>query len=411
MTLQSFADPQVQKCPFPFIAKLHAESPVYRDPITNFWVITRYDDISYVSLNPALFSNKTEVVLGGDNVPGAAEVKKLYDDEGGYQRFHTLVTNDPPDHSLYRVIVDKVFAPSFVNALHPYITALADTLIDDFIAAGSVDLLERYCVRLPIYVISDQLGVPREDWLDVKKWSDNGIALINPALSAEERVARSRVHIELQKYLVNVQQKYLAAPDDSSFFSRLAHAEVQGVRLDAAQFANVGEQLLVAGNETTTSGIAHAVTRLIRDPALMARLRAEPEKIGNFVEEILRIHAPSPHLYRTALEDVEIGGVAIKQGEVIMLSYLAGNHDPDKYPDPEAIDIDRKGVRNHLAFGRGIHFCVGNQLGRAEMRIAVERLLARTRNLRFTPGEPEPGYAAIYHVHAIDHLHVSFDPA
>lgn len=407
--MDSFTDPEIQKCPFPFIAKLHKEAPVYQDPVSKMYVVARYEDIAYVSAHPELFSNQTEIVIGGRNIPGAERVAALYEADG-HPRFHTLVTNDPPSHTPYRQIVDKVFAPSFVKSLEPYIAALANELIDDFIDDDSVDLQQQFCVRLPMYVISDQVGVPRSDWQTIKRWSDASIGLINPALDIEERLKLVRIHIELQQYLAQVRKRYLAEPAET-YFSRLATAEVDGVRLTEDQFVNVAEQLLVAGNETTTSAIGHAVAYLIRHPEITAALRADPSLVVNFTEEILRIHAPSPHLYREVLEDgVELSGVSIPKGETIMLSYLAGNHDPARYECPEQVKLDRPGVRNHLAFGRGIHFCIGNQLARAELRIAVATLINRVENLQFDPSYPEPGIAPIYHVHSIDGLHVTFSP-
>src|SRR5579859_3110842 len=365
MPMDSFTNPQVQKCPFPFIRELHETAPIYRDPVTGFFVLSRFDDIAYVSMHPELFSNKTDIIIGGKNIPGADQVRALYESEGGFERIHTLVTNDPPDHARYRAIVEKVFAPSFVKSLEPYLHDRVDEAIDAFIELGHVDLLQEYCVRLPMYVISEQLGVPRSDWREIKKWSDSAVALINPALTINERLALCHIHIELQKYLASVRERFLRSPE-SNFFSRLAHAEVDGERLSETQFVNVAEQLLIAGNETTTNAIAHAVVEAIRLPQLMVRLRTDPTQIGNYVGEILRLHAPSPHLYRTTLQDVELSGVAIKKGEVVMLSYLAGNYDSSHYDHPEEVDLSRKGIKYHLAFGRGIHYCVGNQLARSE---------------------------------------------
>ena len=409
LNIGSFSDPEVQKCPFPFIRKLHEEAPVYHDPVSGFVVVSRYDDIAFVNMHPELFSNRTDIVLGPTSGPDAEQVRCLYAREHGFERFHTLVTNDPPDHTRYRAIVDKVFTPSFVKGLESYISALVDEIIDGFIGAGEVDLLDEFCIRLPMYVISDHLGVSRSDWRKIKRWSDVNISLINPSLLIEERLALCEEQIGLQKYLASVRMKYLAEPGES-YFSRLAHAEVEGDQLTEAQFVNVAEQLLVAGNETTTNGIAHGVVCALRQPELLNEIKSEPLLIANYVEEILRLHAPSPHLYRKAVEDSELGSVKIKKGEIVLLSYLAGNYDPSRYENPERIDLKRTGVKNHLAFGRGIHFCVGNQLARSEMRISLARLFARLQNLRFSPNFEEPGIAPIYHVHAVDSLHVRFDP-
>jgi cytochrome P450 len=405
----SFADEAVQRCPFPLIEKLHQEAPVYIDPITGFYVVSRYDDVAYISAHPELFSNTTTVILGGDDTaPSHAEVTRLYA-EHGYQRLHTLVTNDPPSHTRYRAIVDKVFTASFVKGLHPYITALCNELVDEFIADGKTDLRQNYCLKIPMFVISDQLGVPREKWLTFKEWSDSAIALINPALETEERIRLVKIHIEMQQYLAKRMTEYRAAPVDN-FLSHLATAELDGDTLSTAEFVSIAEQFLVAGNETTTGGIAHAIAMLIRDPALTATLRAEPAKIDNFVEEVLRMHAPSPHLYRQVLKETEISGVLLPKDSVIMLSYLAGNYDPAKYKCPEQVDLARPGIRNHLAFGRGIHYCIGNLLARSEMRVAVATILDRLADFQFDPAYPEPQFAAVYHIHQLDSLRIVFTP-
>ena len=403
----SFADREVQTCPFPFIEKLHQLAPVYIDPVTGFYVVSRYDDIAYISGHPELFSNKTTIIMGGDETdPSHEEVTQLYA-ESGWPRIHTLVTNDPPDHTRFRAIVDKVFTASFVKELGPSISTLCNALIDGFIDKGKVDLAQEYCLKIPMFVIADQLGVPREKWQIFKRWSDNAIALINPALAPAERIERVKTHIEMQQYLVGIMETYRAAPTDC-FYSRLANVELDGQLLTAMEFASLGDQLLVAGNETTTGAIGHAAAMLIRDPELAATLRATPGKLVNFVEEVLRLHAPSPHLYRTVLQDVELSGVHVPKDSIIMLSYLAGNYDPAKFACPEKVDLNRTGIRNHLAFGRGIHYCIGNLLARSEVQYATAALLERMADFGFDPEYPEPQYAAAYHVHQLDSLKITF---
>lgn len=406
----SFTNPDVQRCPFPLIRHMHNQAPVYVDPVTGFYVIARYDDIAHVNAHPEIFSNKTSIVIGGDDSPGAREASALFKAEG-YVRIHTLVTNDPPSHTMFRSIVDRVFTASYVKSLEPYIEEIANTLIDGFVADGRVDLLRDFCIRLPMYVIADQLGAPREDWETFKLWSDNAISLINPALSPDERLERTRIHIDMQRFLAAKHAEYLDHPSDN-LLGRLAVAEVEGRRLTIQEYVNVGDQLLVAGNETTTSGIGHAINMLIRQPELMAELQAKPARINAFVEEVLRLHAPSPHLYRQVIADgVELSGVAIPKGAIAMLSYLAGNYDPVRFANPEAVDLDRKGLRNHLGFGRGAHYCIGNLLARAEMRIAIDRLILRLPDLRFDPDYPEPRLAEYYHVHTLENLNVRFTPS
>ena len=405
--IESFTSEEVQRCPYPLIKKMHREAPVTVDPETGFYVVVGYDDIAHVNQHPELFSNQTSIILGvGAETP---EINDLYDEEG-FQRMHTLVTADPPEHTMYRAIVDKVFTPTFVRSLEPYMRELADELLDEFASNGTADLLNDYCIKLPVYIIADQLGASRDHWRDFKKWSDTVIELINPQLTPDERLALCTKHVEMQKYLEARRAECSARPQEPTLLSRLAHAEVDGRLLTPQEFNNIAEILITAGNETTTSTFAHCFVELVRRPDLRARLADNPSLIPNFVEEMLRLHAPSPHFYREVLEDTELSGVPIPKGAIVMVSYLAGNYDPKKFTDPDEVDLHRKGIRNHLGFGRGIHFCIGHQLARAELRIGIERVVARLKDLTFAPDHPEPAIAPLFHVHAVDQLRVRFTP-
>ena len=406
-TMESFTSPEIQKCPFPLIKKLHHEAPVTLDPETGFYVVVGYDDIAYINQHTELFSVETSIILGvGAETPAITE---LYDNEG-FQRMNTLVTADPPNHTFYRGFVDKVFTPTFVRSLEPYMRELADELLDEIAPTGKADLLNDFCIKLPVYVIADQLGASRDHWRDFKKWSDNVIQMINPALTEDERLDKVRIHVEMQKYLEEQRSACAGRPQEDTLLSRLTHAQVDGKSLTPQEFNNIAEIMIVAGNETTTSTFAHCFTELIRRPDVRAELTSNPELIPNFVEEMLRLHAPSPHFYREVKEDVELSGVKIPKGSIVMTSYLAGNYDPVKFPEPEEIDLHRSGVRNHLAFGRGIHFCIGHQLARAELRIGIEQVLLRLKDLSFDTDHNEPEVAPLFHVHALDQLHVRFAP-
>ena len=406
-TPSSFADPAVQRCPFPLIERLHAEAPVYRDPITGFFVVTRYADVAEVNSDPERFSNKTTLLISKVHSPNAAEIERRFR-ENGFPRIHTLVSNDPPDHGRYRAVVERIFAPAFVRSLEPAITTIADELIDLLPTSGTADLLHEYCLKVPMFVICDQLGVPRDMWRTFKAWSDAEIEMINPALDPIRELELADLLIEAQNYLIDRAHEYQRNPADK-LLSMVANSEVDGRPIEPAEIVAIAEQLLVAGNETTTSAIAIALWKLIKEPDIAQTLRAHPDKIGTFCEEILRLHAPSPHLYREARQDCEVGGVAIPQGAILQVSYLAANRDETQFAYPDRLDLARKGVKNHLAFGRGIHFCIGNQLARAEMRIAVGRILERIDGLRFAPDCPEPQFAALYHVHTLDRLNVAYD--
>lgn len=405
-SLGSLAQPEIQTCPFPFLKKLRAEAPVYQDPMTGMYIVTRYDDIGHITAHPEIFSNQTTVVIGRHNSPVAEEVARRYATRG-FPEMHTMVTNDPPSHTKYRALVDKAFSPSYVRDLEPYIEALVDELIDEFSPKGSVNLLTEFAIKVPMFIIADQLGVDRADYERFKIWSDVSVERNNPLLDPQRELEITDHIIDMQNYLHARAEIYRKTPT-KNLLSRLVHAEIDGVTLTPQELIAIAHQLLVAGNETTTTGITTGMWLLLTKPDVRAALEADLSQVPSFVEEVLRSHAPIPHMWRVAKQPTRVGDTDIPEGAVLQISFLSGNYDEAKWECPEKIEIGRKGVRNHLAFGRGIHFCIGNQLARGEMRIAIRRLLERLPGLRLNPDVPAPQFIPHFQVHALDHLEVLF---
>lgn len=403
----TYASPEIQRCPFAFLSRLREEAPVYRDPGTGMFIVTRFDDIAYVNSKPKIFSSKTPIMINR-KTSVSDEVERRYA-ERGYPEEYVLAFADPPEHTLHRALVDKVFTLSYVRHLEPYVLQIVDDLIDGFIETGRTDLSSGFAVHLPMYVISDQLGVDRTDYEKFKVWSSAWVERNDPNCPPQRELELTDRMIDMQLYLAERAKRYETNPADN-LLSRLVHAEVEGARLNMAQLLMITQLLLVAGNETTTTGLTTTMYMLLKDRALLERALAEPEAIALVIEEMLRAHAPVPHQYRFTTQDIELGGVMIPKDTVVQVSYLAGNYDESHWDRPNCIDIDRKGNRNHLAFGRGIHFCIGNQLARMEMRVAVSRLLERLADLRLSQSHPEPQFIAHFQIHALDHLQVAFTP-
>lgn len=402
----TFADPAVQRCPFAAYARLQSESPVYHDPGTGFYVVTRYDDVVRVNTDTQVYSNTTTQVFARSHSPVAAEVGRRYA-EKGFLPVHTLVSNDPPSHTAYRALVDRAFVRRTVVALEPGIRHTVDALIDSFIERGRVDFLAEFAIPLPMSVIAQELGLPREDAPLFKRWSDASIEQINPKLAPERELELTDLLIGMQQYLHRHLMAYRAQPA-ATVLSTLAHAEIDGRRLSSEEMVNIATQLLVAGNETTTTTLTTAMFMLLEAPQVRARLNAEPVLIPAFVEEVLRLHAPIPHLYRQVLADTELAGVAIPKGAVVMVVYGAGNRDAAKFPSAADIDLDRVNARQHLSFGRGVHFCIGNVLARTELRIALEQLLQRIPAFRLDPAQAAPRWATSFQAHALENLSLVF---
>lgn len=379
----NFADPQVMECPYPLYKKLRDEAPVYFLKDAGFWTITRYDDCLAAIRNPQVFSSKMGFRPG--SVPD--EVKRIFNEEGFGELPDTLVSNDPPSHTRYRKLVDRTFTAGRVRQLEDYMVQVVSELIDHFVDDGRLEVMRDFAIPVPMYVIADQLGVPRSHRDKFKEWSDAAVAPLGLMISEQRKIECAKLAVEMHHYFVKVFADRRDSPRDD-IISDLVTKEVDGTPLDTPELLSVLDQLLVAGNETTTSAIGASVVRLAQEPELVELLASEPGKCDNFAEEILRHESPVQGLFRMTTEDVEVGGTTIPQGSLVNLRYGSANRDETRFDCPEDFKVDRKNASSHLAFGAGIHHCIGAQLARREIAIAVRELTARLKDIRLVnPGQ------------------------
>eukprot|EP00456_Euglypha_rotunda_P032260 TRINITY_DN2501_c0_g1_i5.p1 TRINITY_DN2501_c0_g1~~TRINITY_DN2501_c0_g1_i5.p1 ORF type:complete len:361 (-),score=107.93 TRINITY_DN2501_c0_g1_i5:539-1522(-) len=320
----------------------------------------------------------------------------------------TLVSNDPPDHRTYRTLVDKVFTPARVVALEPRIEEIIEELIDGFIDQDEIDFLQAFAVRLPMFVIAEQLGVPRSDMDRFKLWSDVSVESVSPVLTSQREVEIAELLTDMQRYLAAEIERVRETPNET-LISHLANTETDGRLLDMRELLSIIHQLLVAGNETTTTTLASGMKLMIEQPALAEAIFADPARAKPFVEETLRLLSPVQTLFRRVAEDIEIAGTAIPAGALVEVRYGAANRDPRQYAVPDVIDLDRKNASSHLAFGAGPHLCIGNQLARGELRLAFQHLTRRLTNMRATRGEDSYRWMTSYIAHGPDQLWMAFD--
>lgn len=404
----NFFDPETIESPFDFYKRLQAEAPVYNLPGTDIYVVTSNDLIIEAVSKPTLFSSRISFLLEGrwsDDPDIKAELAK------GWPQVDTLLTNDPPDHIRFSKLVNKAFSAGRVGKMGDYITKITDELIDDFIAKGTCEFVHDFAVKLPVTVIADQLGVPREDLQKFKEWSDAFGVRLSGIATRDEELAATRQVIEFQHYMMaKCTERRLEPRDD--ILSDLVNAQVAGERpLNEAELLNIIQQLLVAGNETTTFGLTGAMLLLCRNPDQMARVAADPSLIANMVEEVLRLESPVAGLWRIIAEDTELGGMALPKGGKLFVSYQAANRQESRYVDSNTFDIDRHNAKTHLAFGRGVHMCIGAALARKEMNIAYGRLLARLKNVRLAPGRNDFRHLQNIVLRGLLHLNIDFDKA
>jgi cytochrome P450 len=402
--------PEVLECPYPYYERVRNEAPVHQTPL-GFFVVSRYEDVVAVVRDTDRFSSdmRNSFVSG----PPSDEVKAIQAE--GYPSVNTLLTNDPPSHTQFRGLVNKAFSPRRVAQLEGEIRQIANELMDRFEAFGSVELVTEFAVGLPLTVIADALGVSRDDMPQFKRWSDDAVAPLSGMLSAERQVECARSRVEMQRYMVErIREREAELRDDllsDLVQARFDQGDRAGEGLDLPELLNVIEQLLVAGNETTTKAIAAGMQLLLEHPDQLAAVEADHSLIANLVEEALRMESPVQMLPRVAKVDVEVGGVAIPAGSILMMLYGCANRDEAKFPDGEAFDVARANARAHLAFGNGAHFCPGAALARSEGRIAFETLLGRATGWALDTTVESPVHRELsMTLRGLSAIHLTFSP-
>ncbi len=370
-------DVDVLKCPHQFNARMRSEAPIYRCPHTGMFFVFDYDTIRRIAGDPETFSNKFGQAMRseGDVDPRLIEAQKQ-----GYPAVDTMLTEDPPVHRRYRGLVNQAFTARRVATLEPDITQIANDLIDSFIDTGRCDLVAAFCGPLPMIVIADQLGVPRSDLALFNKWSDAFVAQLSRMASPDEELEAAKLIVEYQHYFAKkLEDRKHDRRDD--IISDIVHARLEGERpLDTAESLSIIQQLLVAGNETTTAAIAEGILLLIRHPDQLAALQNDPGLIPNLIEEVLRLSTPTANMWRVCKKDTEVNGTQIPAGSMIQLRYSSGDRDERIFEHADAFDVTRKNARQNIAFGYGVHMCIGASLARKEMEVAFRVLLSRLDN-------------------------------
>ncbi len=289
---------------------------------------------------------------------------------------------------------------------------LANRLVDDFLADGRCELVSQLAVPLPLYVIGRQIGVPEEDMPRIKEWTDAWVQRMGLAQTPEERIWSTEMEIEAQQYLQPIYDRLREEPDDS-LLSVIVNREVPewGRRLTNEELhSEVIVDLFVGGSETTTNALAAGVVKLIEEPEVWERLQAEPDSyLETFIEEVVRLEAPVQALMRQVSEDVELHGVTIPEGSLVLLLYGSANRDERRFECPADIDLERKKPRSHLGFGTGSHHCLGAPLARREMYYGFKALLDRIERMWFVEGANDFTYQPNYFFRALKELHIGFE--
>ena len=371
--------PEFVADPYPTYHRLRAEDPVHQSPL-GFWVLTRYEDVVSTLRDPRLIKEPIAAFVAarfGLQAPPLGMGLSMLD-------------RDPPDHTRLRGLVSKAFTPRVIEQMRSHIQQIVDGLLDRVQGDRGMDLIEQFAYPLPVIVICEMLGVPVADHERFKGWGldiARGLdAIMLPPDSpvAERSVLARRALADYFRGLIAERRR---APRDD-MLSGLIAAEEAGDKLSEDELLATCILLLVAGHETTVNLIGNGSLALLRHPDQLRRLREDPGLIVTAVEELLRFDGPVQRTARIPSEDVTIGGKIIGKGEMVMPFIGAADRDPAQFPDPDRLDIGRTENR-HIAFGWGIHFCIGAPLARVEGQIAINTLLRRMPRLTLATAEPQ----------------------
>jgi cytochrome P450 len=368
LTLYNLIRPEILADPYPLYCQLRSSDPVHWDSNLGSWVLTRYADVVACLLDPRLSARR---------IYGSPETQ----DPITRALSQEMLFLDPPDHTRLRKLVTRSFTPRMVEGMRPRIQQIVDQLLDAAGSSGGMDAIRDLAGPLPVVVIAEMLGVPVTDRDALKRWSDDFAALLGTLSLDEEQMAKARQSaMEMIDYFQGVVRQRRGGPGDD-LISALIAAEEQGDALSAGEVVMNAMLLLAAGHETTTNLIGNGLLALLRHPEQQRRLMDEPSLIVSAVEELLRYDSPVQFTDRIAREPLEIGGLGIEPGQTVTVVLAAANRDPAQFPEPDRLDLGRRDNR-HVAFGQGIHFCVGAALARLEGQIAIQTVLSRFPALR-----------------------------
>ena len=375
-------DPFFKANPYPTYARLRSTAPVHRTTLPDgrgVWLVTRCEDVLAVLKDERFVKDWRKVMTREQlaQIPPIPEVMEPLS--------RNMLDADPPDHERLRALVSKAFTPRLIERMRPRVQAIADALLDAVQERGEMDLIDDYASPLPITVIAELLGVPAEDRNRFREWSDAAVSGdASPEYMEKILIPHMRAFTDYLRAMFEEKRKN----PGEDLASALVRAEEAGDTLSEGELLGMVFLLLVAGHETTVNLIGNGVLGLLQHPDQLRKLRDDPSLIKLAVEELLRYDGPvETSTERFASEDVRICGTVIPRREMVLVVIAAADRDPERFNDPDALDITRSDNK-HLAFGKGIHHCLGAPLARMEGQIAIGTLLRRMPDLRLK-GSPE----------------------
>jgi cytochrome P450 len=408
----TLADPQIRARPNAFYTAMRAEDPVFYDEKLGMYLVSRYEDLQTVLRDPITFS--VELGYKEQYAKGYFEEFKqiLERDGGGY--FPDAIMSDPPYHTRIRKLMEKAFTAHRVKQLEPGIRKIVVDLIEGIADKGRADGVNEFAVPMTIKVICEQLGLDRFDADKIQRWSAAVTAQIGRMQNREQMRENAKEICELQNYLIARIRERQAKPSED-MISDLVHARSDDEANPTLSFSEVVSSvraLLIAGNETTATGLGNLLLILATQPETQKELAAHADDdrlLTRFVEELLRIEPPVRGLSRMTTKEVELGGKKLPAGAHMLLLYASANDDPKEFSCPRNFDVNRGNLGRHVSFGGGVHRCVGAALARMEIKVAVQEVVKRLENIRLDIAVEEIRYLPTVATRSIERLPITFE--
>ena len=406
----NFLDPEVQECPYPAYTVLREQAPVWRDPITGMYNITRYADLRKVLLDTDNFPSERPRGQGQLDDARAKKIQALYK-EKGWVPAPTLAGRDDPNHKQMRAMFDHAFRASKIKQMDPFVESLSRRLVDAFIDDGECDWVKQLAIPLPLIVIGKQMGAEEADIWRIKAWTDAWVQRLGMMQTEEEAIWSTEMEIEAQHYFQPIFDRLRKEPDDS-LISDMVNSVIPewGRALTNEELhAEMMADTFVGGSETSTNALSAGIMLLGRDREAWQTLQSDPDKdLRTFVEEVLRLESPVQGLFRVARRDIEMHDVTIPAGAMINTRYAAANRDERHFPDPEKIDLTRRNAASHLAFGSGVHHCLGAPLARRELYWGFRAFIDRVEDFELAADKNLLRHAPNFALRALKELHITF---
>ena len=402
-----FFDPSINDCPYPAYATLRDEAPVWRDPRTGMYVLTRHEDVKMVLLDTERFSS----VRPHRRLGAMGETVQTMYREQGWVPAATLAGRDDPNHKQMRTLFNHAYRPNRIKTLEPVIDSFSHQLIDAFAAEGRCDFVRQFAVPLPLQVIAVQVGANVDDIWRIKAWTDAWVQRLGLMQTPDEVIWSTQMEIEAQHYFQPIFERLRLEPNDT-LLSDLVNTVIPewGRPLtDEELHAEMMADTFVGGSETTTNALSGGIRLLIEHPEQWRLLKADPARyLPVLVEEVLRLESPVQALFRTAAVDMTLHGVDITAGSMISIRYAAANRDERVFDDAPTFDLDRADYRQHVSFGHGVHACLGAPLARRELLHGFRAVVERIEEMWFIDGANDFAIAPNYSLRALKELHIGF---